>query len=509
MREHARAVVDAACELGECDFATEVAEPFPIAVICDLMGVPEKDRSEIARLSRVSVPLGDAEFGTFEDALQAAFDLIEYAKVLQVERRRYPADDLTTALMSAEVDGEHLSEAEVGSYFELLVTAGIETTGTAIAHGALALSRDPEQWHRWRADFASLAPAAVEEILRWSTPVMHFRRTAAADVELSGEQIRAGDKVVLFYHSANRDESVFDDPYRFDISRDPNPHLSFGGGGRHMCLGAHLARLELRVIFEELSRRLPDLDVFGDPVLAHSMFTNGVKSLPCVLPAGGARQRVPPFDQRAEASRSGLPTASAASSGQRNLNGIEPLAGCVRPDLEQLALSTAPEHDFVRGWIAAVEESHGVGELADSLDGDDDASPARSESSGGGMMPVPVSRNAPDRQGACATEPAREILKRADDRGRVRRRLKDGRPRTADLELDVESSMSTRRSREARPERTGSVVDLGLRQVEGIGTFDASRRDVVADRERHDVAFRGEHEHEFGFGHIPGRVRAD
>jgi len=288
IHEHAKAVVEEACKLGACDFATEVAEPFPIAVICDLMGVPKSDRSEVARLSRISVPLGDAEFGTFDDALRAAFELIEYAKVLQRERRKNPADDLITALMSAEVDGEHLSEDEVGSYFELLITAGIETTGTAIAHGILALSRNPGQWQNWRNDYASLGPRAVEEILRWSTPVIHFRRTAVADVELAGEQIRAGDKVVLFYHSANRDESVFEDPYRFDIERDPNPHLSFGGGGRHMCLGAHLARLELRVIFEELSRHLPDLDSFGEPVLAHSMFVNGVKSLPCDLSVAGA-----------------------------------------------------------------------------------------------------------------------------------------------------------------------------------------------------------------------------
>lgn len=281
----AKSVVDAARERGTCDLATDVAEPFPLHVICDMMGVPETDRAEVARLSRISVPLGDVEFGDFDDALRAAFELIEYAKVLQRERRKEPAGDLLTALMFAEVEGRRLSEDEVGSYFELLITAAIETTSAAISHGVLALRNSPEQWARWRGDFAAFAPSAVEEILRWSTPIIHFRRTAVTDVTIAGAEMRAGDKVVLFFHSANRDELVFDDAYRFDITRHPNPHLAFGGGGRHTCLGAHLARLEIRVMFEELARRLPDFGGLGEPALAHSMFINGVKSLPFVFPA--------------------------------------------------------------------------------------------------------------------------------------------------------------------------------------------------------------------------------
>jgi cytochrome P450 len=285
VRRRAKSVVDAARERGACDLATEVAEPFPLHVICDMMGVPEADRPEIARLSRISVPLGDAEFGDFDDALRAAFDLIEYAKALQRERRKKPADDLLTALMLAEVEGRRLTEDEVGSYFELLITAAIETTSAAISHGILALRAAPEQWARWRGDFAAFAPSAVEEIFRWSTPIIHFRRTAVTDVRLAGTEVNAGDKVVLFFHSANRDELVFGNAYRFDITRHPNPHLAFGGGGRHTCLGAHLARLELRMMFGELARWLPDFGGVGDPVLAHSMFINGVKSLPFVFPA--------------------------------------------------------------------------------------------------------------------------------------------------------------------------------------------------------------------------------
>jgi len=286
VRRRAKSVVDAARERGACDLVTEVAEPFPLHVICDMMGVPGADRAEVARLSRISVPLGDAEFGDFSDALRAAFELIEYAKLIQRERRRKPADDLLTALMFAEVEGRRLSEDEVGSYFELLITAAIETTSAAISHGILALGHAPGQWARWRGDFAAFARGAVEEILRWSTPIIHFRRTAAMDATLAGAEVRTGDKVVLFFHSANRDELVFDDAYRFDITRHPNPHLAFGGGGRHTCLGAHLARLELRVMFEDLARRLPDLGGLGEPVLVQSMFINGVKSLPFTFPAG-------------------------------------------------------------------------------------------------------------------------------------------------------------------------------------------------------------------------------
>jgi len=280
VQRRAAAVVDEVCERGTCDFASDIAEPLPLAVICDMLGVPEQDRLELARLSRVSVPLGDAEFGTFDDAFQAALDLIDYAKDLQRVRRDRPADDLTTLLMQADVEGERLSADEAGSFFELLITAGIETTSASLAHGMIALCRNPAQRERWQREGAAVAPRAVEEVLRWSTPVIHFRRTAAVDTALAGQRIAAGDKVVLFYHSANRDEAVFDDPYRFDLGRNPNPHLAFSGGGPHFCLGAHLARLEMRVMFHELFRRLPDLELAAEPEVMHSMFFNGVKSMP-------------------------------------------------------------------------------------------------------------------------------------------------------------------------------------------------------------------------------------
>ena len=190
-----------------------------------------------------------------------------------------------TVLATTEIDGQRLGEDEFATFFELLVTAGIETTGASIAHGLVALLEHPAQMTAWRSDPATFATSAVEEILRWSTPVVHFRRTAVTDAEIAGTEVAAGDKVVLFYNSANRDETVFEDPYRFDIGRAPNPHLTFGGGGPHHCLGAHLARLEIRLLFEELFVRFADVRLTEEPVYMHSMFFNGVKALPCELTA--------------------------------------------------------------------------------------------------------------------------------------------------------------------------------------------------------------------------------
>ncbi len=287
IRRQAREIVDAVSGAGGCDFATEIADALPTAVTCGMLGVPLADRATIARLSRAAVPLGDPEFQTVHDPFEAAQLLIDYGRDLVAERRRRPVDDLMGLLAGAEIEGESLDEAAAGTFFELLVTAGIETTGAAIAQGFLALCENPDQRTFWRNDFEGVAPKAIEEILRWSTPVVHFRRTALVDTEIAGQPIAAGDKVVIFYNSANRDEIVFDDPYRFDLMRSTNPHMTFGGGGPHFCLGAHLARLEMKVIFQELFERLPDANVAGTPVLMHSMFFNGVKALPCAFtPAG-------------------------------------------------------------------------------------------------------------------------------------------------------------------------------------------------------------------------------
>jgi methyl-branched lipid omega-hydroxylase len=280
VRTRAVEILDGILERGSCNFATDVADALPAAVICDLLGVPESDRARLAQLSRATHPLGDPEFGTFDDALGAAKKIIAYGETAVADRITTPGEDLLDSLATAVAD-ERLTLADAGTYFMVMVTAGIETTGASIAHGLLALDERPDTRDAWRADFDGLAYTAVEEILRWSTPVVHFRRTATQDVVLGGQPIKSGDKVVLFYNAANRDEAVFADPDRFDISRRPNPHVTFGGGGVHFCLGAHLSRLEIKVMFKELFERVPDIHVSEEPRPTHSMFFNGFKALQC------------------------------------------------------------------------------------------------------------------------------------------------------------------------------------------------------------------------------------
>lgn len=288
IRENARRIIDRVAPLGECDFARDVAAPYPIDIICDMFGIPEQDRARMQELTVRTLALGDPEVG-LEGSLAAATEINEYGAWLARRRREAPGDDLVSALVHADVAGDQLSDMEVGVFMGLLVTAGIETTGTAVAQGMKALCDHPAERARWRHDFNRLAPGAVEEIVRWSTPVIQFRRTAAVDTDLGGQRIAKGDKVVVWYNSANRDEGVFDEPERFDLSREPNPHVGFGGGGPHFCLGANLARTELRALFYQVLHRLPDLEV-DEPVYMNSLFINGIHSLPCrFTPEAAAR----------------------------------------------------------------------------------------------------------------------------------------------------------------------------------------------------------------------------
>jgi cytochrome P450 len=199
---------------------------------------------------------------------------------LAEERLKKPANDLLTALAVTEVDGERLTTEEMASFFILLVVAGNETTRNAIAHGLVALTANPDQKDRWAADLEGLTPTAVEEVVRWASPVAHFRRTVTQDgARLGDHEFEEGEKVVLWYGSANRDEAVFDDPFRFDVGRTPNDHVAFGGPGPHFCLGAHLARREVAVVYNELLSRLPDIHAVGEPELLRSGFINGIKHL--------------------------------------------------------------------------------------------------------------------------------------------------------------------------------------------------------------------------------------
>jgi cholest-4-en-3-one 26-monooxygenase len=220
-----------------------------------------------------------------EEVFNAQVEMFMYAQQLADKRRAEPTDDIITALLSGEVDGESLSDMDFNLFFMLLSVAGNETTRNAIAHGMNAFLENPDQWDLLVGDPGTHLPGAVEEILRWASPVMYFRRNATKDFELHGETIKAGDKISLWYISANRDEDVFEDPFRFDITRQPNNHVAFGGGGPHFCLGAQLARLEIRMLFEEMAKRYPRIEALGTPDRLRSNFIGGIKHLPVALHA--------------------------------------------------------------------------------------------------------------------------------------------------------------------------------------------------------------------------------
>jgi len=289
VQRKAEAIVDAVAARGECDFVTEIAARLPLEVICEMMGVPPSQYQRMFELTNTILGAGDPEYTPdFLALMNAAVELSQMAQELGRDRLENPTDDLTSALMHAEVEGEdgtvqRLSTDELGSFFILLAAAGNETTRNAISQGMYALSTHPDQRRHLTDDFETVIPTAVEEIVRWATPVIHFRRTATEDCELSGQSIKAGDKVVMWFNSADRDEAVFDDPYRFDVARTPNDHVGFGAGGPHFCLGANLARREITVMFRELFRRLPDIEITGEPDYLQSIFIHGIKRMPCAF----------------------------------------------------------------------------------------------------------------------------------------------------------------------------------------------------------------------------------
>ena len=295
-----RAVVDdvltrarrtAEAQGGAIDVVADIAAPIPLRVICDMMGVPEEDRAMVLARSNVILSGGDPELIEDEDDpvtafLLAGMELAGLMERLAAERLERPRSDLTTALVTTEVDGERLSNQEIASFFILLLVAGNETTRNAISQGVLALHEHPDQRARWAAD-PGLDRTAVEEVVRWTSPVTWMRRTATRDGEVNGHRFREGDKFLLLYAAANRDPAVFRDPEVLDLARDPNPHVGFGSRGPHFCLGAHLARRELAVTFRALFDQLPDLEVTGQPDRLRSSFVNGIKRLPARL--GGGR----------------------------------------------------------------------------------------------------------------------------------------------------------------------------------------------------------------------------
>ncbi|MDE0699389.1 MAG: cytochrome P450 [Acidimicrobiaceae bacterium] len=289
IRDRVRQCLDDITATGGGDWIATVAKPIPISVICDLMGVPEADHDYMIELSDYLVagtsnePLeSDAYGNTTELRLlpfnsPAAHGINEYARELGEKRRRQPADDLITKLINAEVDGERLSDNEFTNFFRLMIFAGNETTRSAIGHLALLCHRFGEEFARLTDD-RSLIESGAEEVIRYSSPILYFRRTVTCDAELSGTPLKEGDKVVMWYAAANFDETVFDDPHRFDISRPvPPANVAFGGGGAHFCLGAPLARLELAILLDEIAARNLTIEVVGEPEFVRSNFVNGIE----------------------------------------------------------------------------------------------------------------------------------------------------------------------------------------------------------------------------------------
>ncbi|MFI6519710.1 cytochrome P450 [Spirillospora sp. NPDC050679] len=280
IREICDRLVDEAAPLGECDFVEKFAVPLPLYTICELLGAPLEDREKIFDWSNRLVAFNDPEFsGDLDAAAVAAAEFADWAGRLAAARESTPRDDIVTKLLTPDADGSKITLEQFQMFVIMLSIAGNETTRTATAGAIVAFSEHPEQWERLKAD-RSLLPTAVEEIVRWVSPINLFRRTALSDVELGGKKIRAGDKVVMFYPSANRDEGVFEDPFAFDVGRDPNPHLGFGGGGPHFCLGTHLARMNLKIIFDTILDRMPDIALAGEPRRLRSNFINGFKEIP-------------------------------------------------------------------------------------------------------------------------------------------------------------------------------------------------------------------------------------
>ena len=285
-------VLDRVLPLGEFDFVTEIARELPIRLLCRLLGVPETDAQQLVAWGDQMISNADPEYSPVvidkmntEDyrllpfRSPAALEVFRYAEEMALERRSNPADDIVTALLTAEPDGQPLTDLEFKNFFTLMMVAGNETTRHTISHGLIYLLEHRDQLEQLRDDPAGLSAPATEEILRTSSVTMHFRRTATEDVVLRGRTIRSGDRVVMWYPSANHDEEVFTSPFTFDIRRQPNDHLTFGTG-RHVCLGASLARLEVRVVFEELLRRVASIEITGPPDRLRSNFINGIKHLP-------------------------------------------------------------------------------------------------------------------------------------------------------------------------------------------------------------------------------------
>lgn len=275
LKMRAETIVDDAIAKGSGDFVFEVAAELPLQAIADLLGVPQEDRRKLFEWSNQMLAYDDPEYNADPEA--ASVEILTYFMGLADERRKNPQDDIVTKLITADVDGQALTDDEFGFFVILLAVAGNETTRNAITHGMRAFTDHPDQWELYKAERPD---SAVDEIIRWATPVTVFQRTAINDVQVGGVQVKAGQRVGMFYASGNYDETVFNDPNTFNILRDPNPHLAFGGHGAHYCIGANLARMEVKLMFDAIADRMPDIKQTGEPRRLRHAWINGIKELP-------------------------------------------------------------------------------------------------------------------------------------------------------------------------------------------------------------------------------------
>jgi len=294
LAHRATLIVDNVIGKGEADFVEDIAAELPLQAIAEIMGVPQEDRHLLFKWSNELIGTDDPEY--VGDPRVAAMELYAYAHELAAARGIDPQDDIITKLINAEIDGDRLTELEIDVFMLLLSVAGNETTRNATAHGMHAFLTNPDQFALLQSDVEAHLDTAVDEIIRWATPVLHFRRTTTAPTEILGQEIEEGSRVVMWYISANRDEEVFNDPFKFDITRTPNDHIAFGGGGAHYCLGANLAKAELRLIFKEIATRMPDMRMEGEPARLRSNFIGGIKHLP-VSWTPGPKVNPPPYER--------------------------------------------------------------------------------------------------------------------------------------------------------------------------------------------------------------------
>jgi cholest-4-en-3-one 26-monooxygenase len=293
IERRAAKVVDDVCENGEAEFVEEIAAQVPVQVICQMIGLESEVWPRMITLSNNLI--GSRDDPDYQEIaggpMAASMEVYGMCDAVAADRRQNPRDDIMTALVNAEIDGERLSDAELNLFFITLVVAGNETTRNLINHAMLALLDNPAEADRLRKD-PSLWDSGVEEMLRWGASIHNFRRTATRDTEIRGVPIQEGDKVVMYYAAANRDEEVFEDPHLFDVARTPNEHVTFGGGGEHFCLGASLARAEIKATMRQVVERLPDLELAGTPDRLHSDFVNGIKTMPVRFTPSAPRSNV-------------------------------------------------------------------------------------------------------------------------------------------------------------------------------------------------------------------------